>query len=119
VEETFDYDLDALVVEEENAPPFRFQWRGEIFEMPLMMGMDFKDQLALEAATVEESMRLIMGGDYDRLVQEPISIGRMKALIEAWHRHQGVEPGELVASSRSSVNTARRSKPTSRSTRRR
>lgn len=87
--------------------------------MPLMMAMDFKDQLALESATVEESMQIIMGDDFDRLVAEPISTGRMRKLIEAWHRHQGMEPGESLASPRSSANTARRSKPTSRSTRRR
>ena len=51
----YDYDLDALVVEAENAPPFRFKWRGEVWEMPLMMAMPFSDQLALEDATVDAS----------------------------------------------------------------
>lgn len=115
-EEQYDYDLDALVVEAENAPPFKFKWRDQVWEMPLMDALDFGDQLALEEATVERSMQLIMGEDqFTQLISEPISTGRMRGLIEAWQRHQGLEPGESRASSRSSKNTARRSKRTSRS----
>jgi len=114
----YDYDLDALEVEAENSPPFKFKWRGEIWEMPLMYAMQFRDQLDLENATVEESMRLIMGEDqFDRFIAEPITTGRMRDLIAAWQRFQGLEPGESPASSRSSANTARRSKRTSRSAR--
>ena len=121
----YDYDLDALVVEEENAPPFRFRWGGKMFEMPLMLAMPFEDQLALENATLQESMRVIMGsGAFDELMgtlgpdERPLSTGRIKALIEQWHRYQGLEPGESQASSRSSANTAGRSRRTSRSGRR-
>src|SRR5262245_19477516 len=117
-EDQYDYDLDALVVEAGNAPPFRFKWRDEVWEMPLMMAMPFNDQLALEGATVEESMALIMGAEqFDRFIAEPISTGRMRDLIATWQRFQGLEPGESRASSRSSANTARRSKQTSRSAR--
>ena len=114
----YDYDLDALVVEAENAPPFKFKWRDEVWHMPLMNAMPFRDQLDLEAATVEESMRLIMGEDqFERFIAEPISTGRIRGLIETWQRFQGLEPGESQASSRSSANTARRSRRTSRSAR--
>ena len=112
----YDYDLDALVVDAENAPPFKFKWRDQVWEMPLMNAMLFRDQLDLEAATVEESMRLIMGEDqFERFIAEPISTGRMRDLIETWQRFQGLEPGESRASRRSSGNTARPSKRTSRS----
>lgn len=118
-----DFDLDLLTVEAEDAPPFTFRWGGKTFEMPLMMGMPFEDQLALERATVEESMRLIMGdATFDELVvtrggtdERPLSIGRMSELLTRWNRHQGLEPGESRASSRSSGSTARRSRRTSRS----
>ena len=114
----YDYDLDALVVDAENAPPFKFKWRDEVWQMPLMNAMQFSDQLSLEDSTVEDSMRLIMGSDqFDRFIAEPISTGRMRDLIEAWQRFQGLEPGESRASRRSSGNTARPSKRTSRSAR--
>lgn len=124
-DQRFDYDLDVLIVEEEDAPPFSFKWGGERFEMPLMMALPFADQLELEELTTEESMRQIMGDDdFTRLLTtkggpkgEPPSTGRMKALIEAWHRHQGLEPGESQPSPRSYGSTAGRSKPTSRSPR--
>jgi len=115
-EQKYDYDLDALVVDAESAPPFRFKWRDEVWEMPLMNAMPFRDQLDLEEATVEESMGLIMGAEqFERFISEPISTGRMRDLIAAWQRFQGLEPGESRASSRSSKNTARPSKRTSRS----
>lgn len=117
-EEQYDYDLDAVKLEVENAPPFKFKWRDEVWELPLMEALDFSDQLALESATVEDSLRLIMGSDqFDRFTSEPISTARARNVIEAWQRHQGLEPGESRASSRSSKNTARRSKRTSRSAR--
>jgi hypothetical protein len=117
-EQKYDFDLDALIVEAENAPPFRFKWRDEVWEMPLMNAMPFRDQLDLESATVEESMSLIMGEEqFERFIAEPISTGRMRDLITAWQRFQGLEPGESQASSRSSRSTVRRSKRTSRSAR--
>ena len=115
-EEQYDYDLDALVVEAENAPPFKFKWRDQVWEMPLMDALEFSDQLALEEATVERSMELIMGEEqFAQFIAGPISTGRMRGLIKAWQKHQGLEPGESRASSRSSKNTVRQSKPTSRS----
>ena len=114
----YDYDLDALVVEAEALPPFRFKWRDQVWEMPWMNAMPFRDQLDLENATVDQSMRLIMGDDqFERFIAEPISTGRMRDLIETWQRFQGLEPGESRASSRSSANTARPSRRTSRSAR--
>jgi hypothetical protein len=124
MEEEFDYDLDALVVEEESAPPFRFKWGGKPFEMPLMMAMPFEAQLALEEANITDSMQIIMGDAFDELMATPgtdgelMSTGRAKGLFEAWHKHQGLDLGESKASSRSYGNTARRSKRTSRSGRR-
>lgn len=117
-EEQYDYDLDALVVEAENAPPFKFKWRDRVWEMPLMDALEFSDQLALEEATVERSMELIMGEDqFTEFIAEPISTGRMRGLIKEWQAFQGLEPGESRASSRSSKSTVRRSKRTSRSAR--
>lgn len=115
-EDDYDYDLDAVVVEAENAEPFRFKWRDQSWEMPTMDALDFSDQLALEQATVEESLRIIMGSDqFDRFIAEPISTGRARELIKRWRRWQGLDQGESRASSRSSASTARRSKRTSRS----
>lgn len=110
------FDLDAVEVEAESADPFRFRWRGEVYEMPLAAALDFTDQLALETASETESMRLILGDDqFDRLTTDPMSTGRMNVLLTQWLRHQGLKPGELPASSRFSANTVRRSKRTSRS----
>jgi len=122
-DERVDFDLDMLVVEDETAPPFRFRWGGQIFEMQLMAAMPLTEQLELQEMTTEQSMSQILGEDtFERLITtkggpagEPISTGRMRELIAAWHRHQGLELGESQASPRSSRSTVRRSKRTSRS----
>ena len=112
----YDFDLDAVVVEAEDAEPFRFKWRDQSWSMPLMDALDFSDQLALENATAEESLRLIMGSEqFDKFIAEPISTGRARELIKRWRKWQGLDEGESRASSRSSASTARRSKRTSRS----
>lgn len=122
-DERVDYDLDALVVEEEDAPPFRFRWGGKPFEMRLAGALPLSEQLSLEEMSTEDSMRLLMGEDsFSELVdtlggpdERPLSTARMGELIRQWKRHQGLEPGESRASSRSSGNTARQSRRTSRS----
>ena len=111
-----DFDLDAVVVEAETAEPFRFTWKGETWELPLMDALEFADQIALESANVEDSLRLLMGDDqWERFIAHPISTGRARELIRRWQKWQGLEPGESPASSRSSRSTARRSKRSSRS----
>lgn len=122
----FDYDLDALIVEDEDAPPFRFKWGGRVFEMALLATLPVQVQTGLEGATVEEQLRLVIGDDeYSELVSIPgpsgreMTAGRMRDLVKAWMSHQGLEPGKSQPSSSSSASTARRSRPTSRSARRR
>lgn len=113
-----EFDLDALELEDENADPFRFTFRGEKYEMPLMMQMDFSDQLALEDATLSDSLEIILGTEqFKRLLSEPVSTARMKALIERWQEFQGLEPGKSESSRRSSARMGGRSKRTSRSKR--
>lgn len=126
LDEQFDYDLDALVVEDEEAPPFRFKWGGRVFEMALLAALPVTVQTDLENATVEEQLRLVIGDDeYGELVTimgangRTMSTGRMRDLINAWLSHQGLAPGKSQPSSSSSVSTVRRSRPISRSGRRR
>jgi hypothetical protein len=126
LDEQFDYDLDALVVEDEDAPPFRFKWGGRVFEMALLATLDVQVQTDLEGASIEEQLRLVIGDEaYSELITikgaggRVMSTGRMRDLVKAWMAHQGLEPGKSPDSSRSSASMVRRSRPTSRSARRR
>lgn len=88
-------DLDALEVEGEDSPPFEFTYKGEKFSMPTATAMAWQDQLALEHADQLESLRLILGTEqFGRLQKLPMSAARLGALIEAWQKHQGLNPGE-------------------------
>lgn len=112
------FDLDALEVEDEAAEPFTFTFQGERYEMPLVGQMDFADQLNLEESTLSQSLQIILGDEqFERLLDARIKTGRMRALIEAWNAHQGLEPGKSQASSRRSGNTDAKSRRTSRSKR--
>jgi hypothetical protein len=88
------FDLDALEVEGEGAEPFTFTYKGETFTMPLAASMPWQDQLALESAGQSESLRLILGDQYERFERLPMSAGRLGKLLEAWLAHQGLKPGE-------------------------
>jgi hypothetical protein len=117
-----DFDLDALVVEDEDAPPFTFKWGGKRYELPLMKQLPFHKQLLLETVTDLEAVSILVGEELARELAETkgadgrtLSIGRFGELFNAWFKHQGLEPGESLASQRSSGNTARPSKRTSRS----
>lgn len=122
----YDYDLDAALVEEENSEPFRFKWGGEVYSLPLLAALPADEQIEFENQPVVDQMIRLLGADaYERLTTEPgadgrkLSMGRLRDLVDAWLAHQGLERGKSPASSDSSANTARRSRPTSRSGRRR
>ncbi len=96
------FDLDALEVEDEHKPPFRFAYRGDTFDLPVAAAMPWQDQVQLEKAGQLESLRLIMGDvQFERFRMLPMSAGRLGKLIEAWLKYQGLKPGESAASSRS------------------
>ena len=54
------FDLDAVVVEEEDAPPFQFTWGGDTYEIPIMAALPFDTQLALETATDLEAVTILL-----------------------------------------------------------
>lgn len=94
------FDLDALEVEDESKPPFEFTYQGDKFTLPVAAAMPWQSQLALESANQRESLRLIMGDEqFDRFSALPMSSARLGKLVEAWLRHQGLNPGESPASS--------------------
>jgi hypothetical protein len=122
----FDYDLDALIVEDEDAPPWRFKWAGKVYEMALMATMPVQTQLDIEGAPIEDQMRLILGDvEFADLISvkgaggRAMTAGRMRDLVTAYMEHQGLVRGKSDSSPSSSGNTARPLKRTSRSARRR
>jgi hypothetical protein len=89
------FDLDALEVEGEDGKPFTFTYKGETYTMPVATAMPWQDQLALETATTAESLRLILGDEqFTRFQKQPMSAGRLNALIGKWMEHQGLKQGE-------------------------
>ena len=84
------FDLKALEVEGEDAPPFEFEYKGEKFAMPAATAMPWQDQLALETADQLTSLRLILGEEqFKRFEKLPMSAARLGKLIEQWGDYQG------------------------------
>lgn len=126
------FDLDAVVVESDDAEPFRFTWGGKDFELLPFISLPANRQIAVidqvygdkvDAAKLLTVLREILGDD---LIAElsatkggpsnkPMSTMRLMSLIMAWVNAQ--DPGKSQASSDSSGSTAQPSKPTSRSAR--
>lgn len=121
------FDLDALVSEQE-AEPFAFTWGGRQFLLPRMLDMSLQRQLAI----LDKVETLQAGADPKELVSilelvigpellEELSAARalsaraVMGLIQAWQAAQGDALGKSPASSDSSANGARPSKPTSHS----
>lgn len=128
------FDLDAVVVESDDAPPFSFTWGGKAFELPPFMALPADRQIAVIDAVYSEEgidparllgvLRLVVGDD---LIAElsatlggpsnkPMSALRLMRLIGAWIETER-DGGKSPASSPSSGATARPSKQTSRSAR--
>lgn len=126
------FDLDAVVVESDDAEPFRFTWGGRRFEMPAFLALPADRQIAvidqITAETVDAPKLLsvlqqIVGDD---LIAElsatkggpsnkPLTTMRLMPLVMAWVNDQGAGLGKSPDSSGSSASTAPRSKQTSRS----
>ena len=113
--ETQIFDLDALENEAEGRKPFQFSLGGDVFELPFLMDMDWQDQLRLETSPETDAVRVILGDQYKKFEQHKCSVRQLKALIEAWMQHQGVDPGKSPRSSTLSANTGPKSKRTSHS----
>lgn len=126
------FDLDAVVVESDDASPFPFKWGGKTFELPAFLAQPAAKQIAIidavsnasvDAAKLLTILRELVG---DELIAElsatiggpsnkPLNSERLVRLIGGWI--DGQSPGKSPASSSSSASTAPPSKRTSRSVR--
>lgn len=88
------FDLDAIEVEGETSPPFEYTYKDEKFTLPVAAAMPWQTQVKLETANTVESLRLILGDQFERFEQLPMSAGRLGKLLEAWMAFQGLKPGE-------------------------
>lgn len=118
--------LDAL--ESEALPePFRFQIRGEKFDMQSSFRPSEREALvsATETSDYQTVLLTFFGTKEDAARFEALDLhdGHVKLIFDTYYEHvkqvQGLNPGESAASSDSSSGTGRRSKPTSRTSSRR
>jgi hypothetical protein len=106
------FDLDALAAEEEGEP-FRFTFGGQEFAAT---AFDPRALTAFAAGDTVTAFRRMLGTEQAarfEAIDEPLTMGRLKALVTAWSEHFGLAEGEAKASSRSSKGTGRPSKRTS------
>lgn len=97
------FDLDAVEAEAAGEP-FVFTYRGHEYSLPHVQDVDRKVLLAAdqgEIAAMNELFRAGLDIDYEQFNAQPMKVRSLDALFKAWLKHCGLEPGELVASTRS------------------
>lgn len=97
------FDLDAVEAEEAGEP-FPFDFGGRTYTLPHVQDVDRKVLLSAdqgEQAAMVELFRSGLGADYEEFDRQPMKLRSLDALFRAWLAHCGLEPGELVASTRS------------------
>jgi hypothetical protein len=107
------FDLDTLETEIVGRP-FVFKVGGERFTLPAGGEADYRAISALDGGDFFGGFRGLLGDEqYARFSEHAITATRMGKLIEAYLDHQGMRPGELLASKNSSAPTENLSRPTS------
>jgi hypothetical protein len=89
-------DLDTLAVEGEGDEPFRFQWQGEPYTIPLLTQLPWPvvGQITRGQNAVER-MRLLLGDEqYERFAAKPCSSAKLRKLFELYMELNGVTEGE-------------------------
>jgi hypothetical protein len=89
-------DLDTLAVEGEGDEPFRFQWQGEQYEIPLFTQLPWPvvGQIT-HGQDATERMALLLGDEQlERFTAKPCSSAKLRALFDAYMAANGVTEGE-------------------------
>lgn len=111
------FDLDALIAEAEQRPPFEFTFGGEQYELP--PDLDITIAVSLSAGDLLGSLQKLLGEEqWARIVasKATFTASAMLTLLERYGEYCGTSLGESAASSRSSKSTVRPSKRTSKGT---
>lgn len=97
------FDLDAVEAEVAGEP-FSFDFGGHTYALPHVQDVDRKVLLGADqgdVAAMNSLFEIGLGDDYEQFNAQPMKLRTLEALFKAWLAHCGLEPGELVASTRS------------------
>lgn len=93
-----EFDLDAFV-SEVTEEPFRFRFGGEQYELPARF--DIRAVAALAAGRLDDALRMLLGvAQWERIqaVDAVLDERGLKALLDRYMAHSGVDLGEPLAS---------------------
>lgn len=102
-------DVDAIMAERVEKPPYVFRFGGEIYNLPPRA--DFRAIAAMSQGELDKAMRLLMGQSQWERLQDAEAVftdETLKVVMDGYQAHMGEDLGESKASTRSSKNTARR-----------
>lgn len=104
-----DFDLDAVIAEREETPPFKFKFGGEWYTLPPRPDMVANTHLV--AGRLDEGFARLFGPSQWERIQKSDAVlddlGLLQ-LFEAYQEHIGEDLGESKASPKRSRNTAKR-----------
>jgi len=99
------FDLDAVVTPDELAP-FPFKFGGEQFELAADPDVATWEHLA--KGNIQTALWLALGQEQYEVLDEleaVLTSSKMEALLEAYAKHLGIEPGKSGGRSASSKST--------------
>lgn len=110
------FDLDAVLAEEAEQPPFTFTFDRHKYSLPATP--DVRAIAAITAGRLDEGLRLLLNPDQWQRIQDSPKVLTATALGKVFDAYieygDGLTVGESAASTRSSKSTARPAKRTSK-----
>lgn len=93
----YDFDLDGVLEREADNAPFRFPYKGTIYELPNASVVSLHQARRMEDGEVEEMLAEVAGEELADLISG-LPTGAFKKLIQAWMAHAGLDEGKTPAS---------------------
>lgn len=94
-----DCDLDTILAEADERPPFTFRFDGETYTLP--PDLDLRSIAAFEGDRLDDGLRLLLGPDqWERLQKSPKAFTNkhLDRIGRDYAKHRGEDLGESEAS---------------------
>lgn len=98
-----DFDLDAVLAEEETRAPFRFTFDGKPYELPA--SIDIRAIAAISAGRLDDGLRLLLNPDQWQAIQDSPKMLTSNALRQLFDTYTAFADGATAGESSASTGS--------------